>query len=183
MLLFQLAAAADTVIVRQVPPIRSGFEQLVFIASGLTSLLTLLLVAAIVVALGVMRHKADALQDKLEELLVELRPMAKSAISMSHDVREVTSDVKVMVDDSRETVALVNTRVRDSVTKLTDRVDEVSAMLGRVNESAERVASVASTAVGGIKLGARAMGFGGGKKKKQTKVAQAAERPRLRRRD
>jgi hypothetical protein len=71
-------------------------------------------------------------------------------------------------------------------------------MLGRIHTSAEKVAAVAGTAIGGIKLGARAMGLGGrGKKKAKRPLSRAAarrqrlaeeadgddERPRLRRRD
>jgi hypothetical protein len=89
-----------------------------------------------------------------------------------------------MVDDSRDTVRVVNDRVRSSVVTLTDRVDEMSEIIGRVNRSADRVASVATTAVAGIKFGARALGLGKGRKnKKKAPRAEAAERPRLRRRD
>lgn len=182
MVFLQLAAAADTVLVRQMPPVRSTFEQIFFVASGLTSVLTLALVAVLLVALLVLRTKADDLKAKIEELLVELRPLAKSATAMSEDVRAVAADVKAMTDESRETVREVNTRVRDTVGTLADRVDELSALIGRVNDSAERVANVASTAVGGIKLGARAMGFGGRKKKRKV-AAAGPERPRIRRRD
>jgi len=61
---------------------------------------------------------------------------------------------------------------------------ELSELLGRVTRSADRVASVAGTALGGLKLGARALGLGRKKKrKKRTKQDASAERPRVRRRD
>lgn len=47
MLILQLAAAADTVLVRAVPPLRTPFEQVVYVASGLTSLLVLGLLSLI----------------------------------------------------------------------------------------------------------------------------------------
>lgn len=195
MLLFlQLAAVADTVLVRNVPPARTAFEQIVFVAQGITSLLVLLLVVMTLVSLLALRAKADEVKDKLEELLEELRPMTRGAAAMYEDVREVAKNVNAMVDESRDTVKIVNERVRKSAVTLSDRVDELSAIIGRVNASANRVASVATTTVAGIKFGARALGFGrGAAKKKKVKgrdgrrdagrEALRDERPTLRRRD
>jgi methyl-accepting chemotaxis protein len=185
MLLYQLAAIADTVLVRNVPLARSGFEQLVFVVSGLTSILAFILICMSVVGLIVLRAKADELKEKLEDLVDELKPMARNAAAMYEDVREVAKNINAMVDESRDTMDLVNKRVRSSVVTLTDRVDEMSEIIGRVNHSAERVATVATTAVAGVKFGARVMGFGKGRKAKlKAKArAEAAEKPRLRRRD
>lgn len=183
MLLFQLAAVADTVLVRNVPPSRTGFEQLVFVASGLTSLLLLLLVVLTLVGLLVLRRKAEEVHAKVDELLQELRPLARSAAGMYEDVREVAKNVNAMVDDSRDTVKVVNENVRRSVVGLSEKVDDLSAIVGRVNASAERVATVATTTVAGLKFGARALGLGKGRKAKKKARAEAAERPRLRRRD
>ena len=47
----QAVAAHDTVIMRQVPPVRTWFEQVVFVASGMSTLLVLLLVTGLVVAM------------------------------------------------------------------------------------------------------------------------------------
>jgi HAMP domain-containing protein len=184
MVLYQLASLADTVLVRNVPPVRSVFEQVVFVTSGLTSILVFVLIGMIVVGLLVLRSTATKVLEKLEELMVELKPMARNTAAMSDDVREMAKNVNRMVDESRDTVRVVNDRVRSSVVTLTDRVDEMSELIGRVNRSADRVASVATTAVAGIKLGARALGLGKGRKaKKKAPRAEAPERPRLRRRD
>lgn len=185
MLLLQLAAIADTVLVRNVPPARTGFEQLVFVVSGLTSIFAFILICMTVVGLLIVRAKAEEVKEKLDALMDELKPMARNAAAMYEDVREVAKNVNSMVDESRGTVDLVNQRVRSSVVQLSDRVDEMSEIIGRVNTSANRVASVATTAVAGVKFGARALGFGKRPKKKKAKPsrADAAERPRLRRKD
>lgn len=175
MLLSQLAATADTVLVRQVPPVRSTFEQVVFVASGLTSILLLVLLLLLVGALVAARAKADELRAKVDDLIDDLRPMAQKASAMSDDVREMAQTVNGMVSESRDTVHDANVRVRRTVRHLTARVNELGELIGRVNRSAERVATVASTAVGGIKLGARA--FGIGRKKKP----RATAGPRIRR--
>jgi methyl-accepting chemotaxis protein len=179
MLLLQLAAAADTIVVRQVPQVRTTFEQVVFVASGISSILVLVLLVAGIVALVAMRKKAEEIKERVDDLVKELQPLAQNASGMYQDVREVTKDVKEMVDDSRETVKTANERIRTSITELADRVDQMSRLIGRVHDSAETMATVASTAVGGIKLGARAMGLG----KRKKKSVPPAERPRLRRKD
>ncbi|MCC7002835.1 MAG: hypothetical protein IT357_11830 [Gemmatimonadaceae bacterium] len=180
LLLLQLAAVADTVLVRNVPPARTAFEQIVFVAQGITSLLVLLLVLLLVVltllSFLLLRAKADEVKDKLEELLSELRPMTRGAAAMYEDVREVAKNVNAMVDESRDTVKIVNERVRKSAVTLSDRVDELSTIIGRVNASANRVASVATTTVAGIKFGARALGFSRGAAKKKKMKGRAAER-------
>ena len=179
MLVTQIAATADTLIVRQLPPVRTTFEQVVFVASGITSIIVLLLIVVAIIAFFAMRRKAKELETKLDELLAELRPLAQNASGLYQDVREVAKDVKEMVDESRETIRTTNERIRTSVVTFTDRVDDISSLIGRVHGSAETVALVASTAISGLKLGARAMGMG--KRKKKSKPP--AERPRLRRKE
>lgn len=181
-LLLQLAAAVDTVLVRNVPPARTAFEQVVHVASGLTSIIAFLLICVMLVGLVVIRQKAEEVKAKLDDLLDELKPMARNAAAMYDDVREVAKNVNEMVVESRDTVRTVNERVRTSVVTLSDRVDEMSALVGRVNASAERVATVATTTLAGLKVGARALGLGK-KRKKKPAAAPAADRPRLRRRD
>lgn len=179
MLFFQLALTADTLMVRQVPAVRSGFEQVVFVAQGLTSILVLILTAVILIGVILIRSKVANLSDKLEEVLADLRPMAQKSAAMSEGVSELAKNMSEMVAESRDTVKDANRRVRRSMRKLTDRVDEASELIGRVNASADRVANIASGAVGGIKLGARALGLRPTKEKKGGR--KGGSRPRLRR--
>jgi uncharacterized protein YoxC len=180
MLLFQIAAAADTLVVRQVPPVRSTFEQVAFVVSGLNAIILLLLLLTVLAGLIGMRTRMNELHGKLDGLIDDLRPMAQKATLMADDVRDMARNVNHMVQDSRDTVRDANTRVRRSVTALTDRVEDVAELIGQVHRTAVRVSAVAGTAMGGIKLGARALGLGG--KKKSKKAKDKGERPRLRRR-
>lgn len=180
MLLFQIAAAADTLIVRQLPPVRSTFEQIVFVASGITSILLLVVLIAVLIGMVALRNKTDDLRQKVDDLIADLRPMAKSATATAEQVREVAAKVNTMVDDSKDTVRVVNSRVRKSTRVMTTRVNELSELIGRISRSAERVSAIAGTAMGGIKFGARALGLG--RKKKGKKSKDTGERPRLRRR-
>jgi methyl-accepting chemotaxis protein len=180
MLLFQIGAAADTLIVRQLPPVRSTFEQIVFVASGITSILLLGLLVVVLMGMVALRNKTEDLRQKVDDLIADLRPMATSATATAEEVREVAAKLNTMVDDSRDTVRVVNSRVRKSTRVMATRVNELSELIGRISRSAERVSAIAGTAMGGLKFGARALGLG--RKKKSRKAREKGERPRLRRR-
>ena len=182
-LALQAASVADTVLFRQVPQAKSAFEQIVFVASGLTSILTLMVVVVVLLMLIGMRQAAKALGEKLDEVLLELRPLTQNANAASADVREAAATAKAMVLESRETVSEANLRVRETIEHLTERVDDLAEMLGRIHRAAERVAGVAGTAMGGIKAGMRFFGKGRGKKTKGKPSVMDRDRPRLRRRD
>lgn len=182
----QLAGVADTLLVRQLPPERTAFEQTVFVASGITSILMFVVLVFVLIALIALKAKADDTRSKMDELLAALKPLADDSREMFDDMRGIAKSSRVMVEESTETVQEVNARVRETVDNLADKVDDLSSMIGRINASAERVASITTTAVGGIKAGARYLGIGRkkGKKKKSAKRSRdGAERPRLRRRD
>jgi uncharacterized protein YoxC len=182
----QLAGVADTLLIRQLPPERTAFEQTVFVASGITSILMFVLLVAVLATLIALKAKADDTRSKMDELLAALKPLANDSREMFDDLRAIAKSSKVMVEESKETVTDVNARVRETVDNLADKVDDLSSMIGRINASAERVASITTTAVGGIKAGARYFGIGKNKKngkKKGKRSRDEVERPRLRRRD
>jgi len=69
--LLQAAAAHDTVIVRQVPPVQSTFEQIVAVASGISTLLVLVLVTGLVVAMLAVRRSVRRAHEALDSRIAE----------------------------------------------------------------------------------------------------------------
>ena len=69
--LLQAAAAHDTVIVRQVPPVQSAFEQVVSVASGISTLLVLVLVGGLVVAMFAVRRSVRRAHEALDQRIAE----------------------------------------------------------------------------------------------------------------
>jgi hypothetical protein len=69
--LLQAAAAHDTVIVRQVPPVQSAFEQLVSVASGISTLLVLVLVTGLVLAMLAVRRSISRAHEALDRRIAE----------------------------------------------------------------------------------------------------------------
>jgi hypothetical protein len=70
-MLLQAVAAHDTVFMRQLPPVRGWFEQVVFVASGISTLLVLLLVAALVVAMLAVRRSVQRAHEALDRRVAE----------------------------------------------------------------------------------------------------------------
>lgn len=182
MLPLQLAAAADTLIVRQVPAIRTGFEQFVFVLSGVMSLLAVLLLAVTIWLILTLRARTQETRAQVDALLLEVRPLIAKAGTLIDDASAAARNAIAIVERSSATVKFADARVRRSVTTLADHVDEVSALIGRVSQAASRVESVATTTVAGLKFGARALGLSRRKKRKPSKQ-RASGRPRLRRQD
>jgi hypothetical protein len=69
--LLQAVAAHDTVIMRQVPPVRTWFEQVVFVASGISTLLVLLLTAGLVVAMFAIRRSVQRAHEALDRRVAD----------------------------------------------------------------------------------------------------------------
>jgi hypothetical protein len=69
--LLQAVAAHDTVIMRQVPPVRSWFEQVVFVASGISTLLVLVLIAGLVLAMFAIRRSVQRAHEALDRRIAE----------------------------------------------------------------------------------------------------------------
>jgi hypothetical protein len=69
--LLQAVAQHDTVIMRQVPPVRSWFEQVVFVASGISTLLVLMLITGLVVAMFAIRRSVQRAHEALDRRVAE----------------------------------------------------------------------------------------------------------------
>jgi methyl-accepting chemotaxis protein len=154
-LLQAAATARDTVLVRPLPPVRSAVEQVFFYASGVTAILTLVLVLMLVVALFWMRRAAVAAGQRVDELFDELRPMLKQAAETAESVRETADLIQEEVALVKDGVNETGVRVKQTVGELADRVDDFNDLLGKMHSRADAVVGVAGSAMDGIAWGAR----------------------------
>jgi hypothetical protein len=69
--LLQAVAVHDTVIMRQVPPVRTWFEQVVFVASGISTLLVLVLIAGLVLAMFAIRRSVQRAHEALDRRIAD----------------------------------------------------------------------------------------------------------------
>lgn len=156
-----LAVVADTLLVRQVPQVRSGFEQVVFVSAGVSQVVTLVVVVLLAIIFFRMWKTQQALQEQLGHLAGKVDPMIASATEAAANVRVLTDVVRRDAVQAAEALREATGRVRDSVGAVADRVDDFSALLGRVHAradaAADAAADVAGVALDALRQGVRAM--------------------------
>lgn len=150
-----LRATVDTLIVRQVSPVRSSFENLVFVSAGVAQVVTLVVVILLAIIFFRMWKAQIAIQEQLARLSSKVDPMIASATAAAENVRVLTDAVKSDAVEAAEALTEATGRVRDSVSGIADRIDEFGDLMGRVTDKAEAVADVAGAAITTIKAGSR----------------------------
>jgi hypothetical protein len=155
LLAWQVAAARDTVLVRPLPPIRSGMEQFFFVTSGLTSVLALALLTTLIIMLIWARRAALAAGERMDALLEELLPVLEQARGVGDSVRKTAEMIEQDVATVTEGVQETSARVKKSVGELANRVDDFNQLLGKVHARADTVVDVAGTAMDGLAWGVK----------------------------
>lgn len=176
MMPFHFLAAADTVIVRQVPPIRTGFEEAIFVAAGLAQVVTLVVVVLLALIFHRMWKAQQLVHEQLARLTSKVDPMIASATSAAENVRVLTDVVRKDAVLAAEALSDATARVRDSVSGIADRIDDFGELLGRVTGKADAVADVAGAALHTIKWGARVLRPESGRKRRPRDVAPERSR-------
>ena len=149
--------AADTVIAKIVLPEPSWFEQVIAIASGILTLLPFaLLIVAIWVAFK-LRESFERARESLTDVRTDIRELIGAANRISEDVAGMSSSVRSSVDALNETVTYTNTRARQAVSRLADRVDAFNDALEVVQEDTQSVIVTALSALRGLRAGVAAM--------------------------
>lgn len=149
------AVVRDTLIVRTLPLDRSPAESLFFWAAGLTSLLSLLLLATLILGLFWLRRAFVAAGHRVDALFDEVRPILRQATEVSLSISKTVDLVHDEVELVKAGVQESSERVKRSVADLADRVDDFNELLGKVHTHADAVVTVAGAAVEGVAWGAR----------------------------
>lgn len=154
-LLAQAAALQDTVIVRQVTEDPGTFDKVASVASGLISIVLLVLAVALVPAAWNLRRTHKKLNDLLDQVHADVRPLVRHASSIADNVDYVTTSLRNDVQQVNRTVALANDRVLEAIRLTERRLQEFNALLGVVQEEAEDVFVSTASAVRGLRSGTR----------------------------
>jgi hypothetical protein len=148
--------ATDTTYVQQLPAVRSGFEQLVFVAGGLLTLTALGALLALIPAMIALRKRMRAATAAFDRFTAEMGPMLGHARGMAANIEQTTLVVRAQAETVAETVAAANQSVRGVLTEAEQRAREFSAFLKVVQEEAERAFVQTAAAVRGARAGAAA---------------------------
>lgn len=149
--------AADTLLVRPVPPVRTGFEQVLFVAAGLAQILMPVVFVLLILLLFRIWKAQQNLHEQLARLTSKVDPMIASVTSAAENVRVLTDVVRKDAVRAADALAEATGRVRDSVGGIADRIDDFGDLLGRVHGKADAVTDVAEAAMDTLKLGSRVL--------------------------
>jgi uncharacterized protein YoxC len=152
------AAAADTVLVRQVGEEPSGFQKVASIASGLVSIALLVLTVFLVPAAWNFRKSYKKISDLLDKVYADINPITKHLSAVADNLDYVTTSIRVDIQQVNQTVAAANERVQRALEVSERRVRELDALLEVVQEEAEHTFVSAAAALRGVRAGAEVLG-------------------------
>jgi len=153
--LLQLAAGTrDTVITKAVVPERGVVEQIMTIC---TMILTVSLTVFVIVAVPAawrFRHTYKKINQFLDRIEGDLKPIVKHASTITDNVNYITTSVRADVQLVNATIASANDRLKQAVDLTEQRLDEFSALLKVVQQEAEHAFISTASAVRGVRTGA-----------------------------
>jgi hypothetical protein len=148
--------SADTTFVRQLPVDRTWFEQMVFVAGGVLTLLALGALIALIPAMIALRKRMRAATAAFDRFTAEMGPMLGHARSMAVNIEQTTLVVRSQAESVAETVSAANQAVRGLLTEAEARAREFSAFLKVVQEEAEGAFVSTAAAVRGARAATKA---------------------------
>jgi hypothetical protein len=129
----------------------------VFVASGIMSILSLLLIPALIYGVFALRKSMSSAGARMDALLTELRPLVVQVRETSAAVKQTADIIRTDVESVHDTVQVATARVKQTVVQLADRVDDFNELLGTVHDKASMAVDVAGTAISGLAWGAKAL--------------------------
>lgn len=154
LLLQQLAAQQDTIMMRQVGAEPSLLDQVTSIASTVLTISFLVLTVALVPAAWNFRKSYARINELLERVYGDINPLMRHASSIADNVNYVTTSIRVDVQQINQTIAAANARLTQAIAMTEDRLREVNALLAVVQEEAEDMFVSTASAVHGVRAGA-----------------------------
>lgn len=153
-LLQAAATLPDTIVMRQVAPQRSWFEQVASVAATLMSITLVALAIAVVPAAWNFRKSYKKLNDLLERIYGDVNPLMRHASSIADNVNYITTSIRTDVQQVNATIATANQRLQDAVAMTESRLRDFNALLAVVQEEAEGAFVSTAATVRGVRQGA-----------------------------
>jgi uncharacterized protein YoxC len=162
MLMQVIAGARDTVITKQVVPERGLLEQVTAVCSVITTVALTVFSIVAVPAAWRFRSTYKKVDHLLERIYGDINPIMRHVNEISDNVNYVTTAIRADVQMVNATIASANERVQQAVAQTEQRLVEFNALLGVVQEEAERTFVSAASTVRGVRTGAAAFRDGAG---------------------
>ena len=146
----------DTVVARQIVE-RGWFDQLTHVASGVLTLLLLLLVLLVFPAVWYLSRRFRQLTAVLDGLRHDFAPVIERTRGVMQNAEEISITVRDDVERLSETVERFDAQLREIADITGERVRDFDALLGAVQEEAEDLFLTTASAARGIRAGVRAL--------------------------
>jgi hypothetical protein len=157
--LLQAAALQDTIVARMVPQ-RDLFDW----TSGILQIIVLLLGIGMLIALILLllsvRAGVRKVNEQIERLTAETRPLIERATGIVDDAREVVAMVRTDVERLTEAAGAISEQLLDAADVTSQRIDEVNAVLDVLQTELESTAIGTVSAIHGVRVGAHALSEG-----------------------
>jgi hypothetical protein len=153
-------ALPDTIYTRTIAEDPSTFEKITSVASGLTSILILILAAALVPAAWNLRKTHSRLNKLLDRVQDDMMPLVKHASAIADDVHYITTSLRTDVQQVSNTVNSANRRMQKAMLATEAKVREFNALLEVVQEEAEDIFVRSASTARGVRIGVESFGAG-----------------------
>ena len=151
------AASHDTLFTREIVQ-RGWFDQLAHVASGVLMILLLALVLLAFPAAWYVRHLLKRLTAAVEGLRTDLAPTLERTRGVMVNAEEISATVRRDVARLSETVGHFDGQLREIADIATERVREIDALVGAVQDEVEDIVVTTTSAARGLRAGARMLG-------------------------
>ena len=170
------AALPDTLVTRQIVE-RGWFDQVAHVASGLLSILLLLVVLLLFPLAWWVRRRLNQVTAVLDGLRHDLAPVVERTRGVMQNAEEISATVRRDVERLSETVQRFDAQLREIGDIAGDRVRDFDALLGAVHDEAEDLFLTTASAARGIRAGVRALRRHRARRdrRSETAVARAAD--------
>lgn len=148
-----VATLPDTIVTKQVQVEPSTFEKITTYASGLASIALLLLAVFLIPAAWNFRKSYQKTSDMLDRIYGDINPIMRHASTIADNANYITTSVRVDIQQVRQTIAMANQKLVDSVELAEDRIKELNALLAVVQEEAEGAFVSTASAIRGVRTG------------------------------
>ena len=138
--------------------VATWFRDLVEIAHGLLILAGCVVVVGAIPLAFVARRTWTDMRSAVGRAERDIVPLLRELAGLARDLTSVASTLRGDVEMVHDTVADVNTRVREVVRVAEHRVGELDALLGVAQQEAEGVLMTAAAAARGVRAGVVALG-------------------------
>ncbi len=151
--LLQQVAASDTVVTRIVSEDPSVFDKVTSIAGGLTSVVLLVLTAALVPAALNVRKTQSRLNKLLDRVQDDILPIVKHATAVADDVHYITTSLRADMQQVSRTVTGANERVQEAIRLTELRLRDFSALVDVAQGEAEDLLVRSASTMRGVRAG------------------------------